>query len=232
MNEKDETQVSITGPDGEVMFEGTDKEFHDAAETVKSLSSLPFALPDKKDFDGKKFLAAPELKKVGEFLIEKYSSDFNHLDDANIVYLWKESGGASGGMAVLGKCIRPTGLTEFFACAPDIHTRAHLDLLNAADMSGFAPPPANKVDYIVWAAADHLRENAASVRTVHALIFHELCHTHWDDGDLVVKSHEFEGFAREIEEFGMWTTAIKKIAEACETVKDVQQGLFTNIEAS
>lgn len=212
MSEKDETQVSITGPGGEVMFEGTDKEFHDAAETVKSLSSLPFALPDKKDFDGKKFLAAPELKKVGEFLIEKYSSDFNHLDDANIVYLWKESGGASGGMAVLGKCIRPTGLAEYFA--------------NESD-GGLA----EKVDYIIWAAADHLRENAASVRTVHALIFHELCHTHWDDGDLVVKSHEFEGFAREIEEFGMWTTAIKKIAEACETVKDVQQGLFTNIEA-
>lgn len=174
------------------------------------LGSAPFTIPDKPTFEGKKFLAAPELKTVGDFLIEKYESDFNHLDDANVVYLWKESGGASGGMATLGKCIRPTGLAEYFA--------------NESE-GGIS----DKVDYIIWAAADHLRLNLASVRTVHALIFHELCHTDWDEGDLVVKSHEFEGFAREIEEFGMWTGAIKKIAEACETVKDVQQGLFTNI---
>lgn len=46
---------------------------------------------------------------------------------------------------------------------------------------------------------------------------------------MIVVGHEFEGFAREIEEFGMWQHSIKRIAEACESVKDVQQGLFTNL---
>jgi len=167
-----------------------------------------FNIPDKADFDGKQFLDAPDLKTVGEVLIEKYEADFAHLNDANIIYLWKESGGETGGRATLGKCIRPTGLAAYFA----------------------APDAGANVDYIIWAAADHLRDNRANYRTVNALIFHELKHTYWEDGKLIVVGHEFEGFAREIEEFGMWQGAIKRIAEACETVKDVQQGLFTNHE--
>jgi hypothetical protein len=172
------------------------------------LADAEFKVPEKKDFEGKEFMEAPELKKIGEFLIDKYLGDFDHLVDANIVYLWKEKGGDSGGKATLGKCVRPTGLAAHFAAGEDIASRVH---------------------YVIWAAADHLRLNRANVRTIHALIFHELLHTHLEDGKLIVRSHQFEGFAREIEEFGMWTNSIKRIAEACETVKDVQVGLFTNL---
>lgn len=166
-----------------------------------------FPIPDKKEFEGKQFLASEDLKVVADSLIEKYENDFSHLNDANIVYLWKEAGGESNGYATLGKCIRPSGLAAFFA----------------------APDAQSNVDYVIWCAADHLRENKANYRTVCALLFHELKHTYWQDGKLIVVGHEFEGFAREIEEFGMWQHSIKRIAEACETVKDVQQGLFTNI---
>lgn len=203
MAEREQTRMRMMDGDGEVLFDSS------TGDELQAAMSQEFPIPLKGDFEGKKFLNAPELKKVGKFLIEKYVADFNHLDDANIVYLWKETGGETGGMATLGKCIRPTGLAEFFANE------------NPNDLS-------DKVDYVVWAAADHLRENRANTRTVHALVFHELLHTVWDDGKLGIRSHLFEGFPREIEEFGMWTTGIKKIAEACETVKDVQQGLFTN----
>lgn len=167
-----------------------------------------FPIPDKGDFEGKQFLASEDLKTVADTLIEKYVNDFSHIAYANIAYLWKEAGGETGGMATLGKCVRPSGLAAYFA-APDAD--AH-------------------VDYIIWAAADHLRENKANYRTICALLFHELKHTYLQDGKLIVIGHEFEGFAREIEEFGMWQHSIKRIAEACETVKDVQQGLFTNHE--
>lgn len=172
---------------------------------------LTFPIPSSKDFDGKQFLYGTDLKTVAETLIEKYPEDFNHLHHANIIYLWKEKGGESGGYATLGKCIKPSGLTEYFASNP-----------MGVEMG--------KADYIVWCAADHLRMNYANYRTVCALLFHELKHTaiHEKTGDFCVVGHEFEGFAREIEEFGMWQTSIKRIAEACETVKDVQQGLFTN----
>jgi hypothetical protein len=204
---KDEpTPVELSDSQGNVIFSGTDKEFSNLADKLSRPEEFP--VPDKKQFAGKDYLEAPELKEVGDALIEHYENDFPHLLDANIVYLWKEKGGESGGLATLGKCIRPTGLAGYFAADED---------------------EAAQVNYVIWAAADHLRENRASVRTVHALIFHELKHTAWQDGKLIVVGHEFEGFAREIEEFGMWTNSIKRIAEACETVKDVQQGLFTNV---
>ncbi len=213
MSDKNEpTSVEIMSSDGEVLFSGTDEDFHNAAEKLRQFDKFQqladmFPIPDKRDFDGKQFLVSEDLKVVAGTLIEKYEAEFVHLIDANIVYLWKEAGGESNGYATLGKCIRPSGLTAFFA-APDVDS---------------------KVDYVIWCAADHLRDNKANYRTICALLFHELKHTQWQDGKLIVVGHEFEGFAREIEEFGMWQHSIKRIAEACETVKDVQQGLFTNI---
>jgi hypothetical protein len=177
-----------------------------------------FPIPPKSDFGDQQFLPAPDLKVIGDMLIEKYD-DFAHLTNlgANIVYLWKEKGGESGGRAHLGKCVKPSGLTDYFACQSETLSEGMTD----------------KVDYIIWAAADHLRNNTANFRTICALVFHELKHTGFDDkGNFTVQGHEFEGFAREIEEFGLWKRDIKLIAEACESVKDVQQGLFTNIAAA
>lgn len=204
--------MEISDSDGNVPFSGTDKDFHDAAEKLRQFDKFQqlsdmFPIPDKREFEGKQFLVSEDLKVVAGTLIDKYESEFIHLIDANIVYLWKEAGGETNGYATLGKCIRPSGLAAFFA----------------------APDADSKVDYVIWCAADHLRDNRANYRTICALLFHELKHTQWQDGKLIVVGHEFEGFAREIEEFGMWQHSIRRIAEACETVKDVQQGLFTNI---
>lgn len=209
---EDKTTVSVNGGP-EVPFDQVIKAFDNLADFDKQHQIVEmFLIPDKRDFNGKQFLASEDLKVVAGTLIEKYEQDFPHLNDANIVYLWKEKGGENGGYPTLGKCIRPTGLAEYFACEA------------ASDEIA-----ADQVDYVIWCAADHLRDNRASYRTICALLFHELKHTNWEDGKLIVRGHEFEGFAREIEEFGMWQHSIKRIAEACETVKDVQQGLFTNL---
>lgn len=210
--DKDQTTISVNGGP-EVPLENLGKAVKKLVEfdRMNQIAEM-FPIPSKTDFDGKQFMASEDLKTVAATLIEKYENDFPHLNDANIVYLWKEKGGETGGYATLGKCIRPTGLAEYFAC-------------EVSD-DGIT---ADKVDYVIWAAADHLRENRANYRTICALLFHELKHTAWEDGKLIVVGHEFEGFAREIEEFGMWQHSIKRIAEACETVKDVQQGLFSNL---
>jgi hypothetical protein len=187
----------------------TRNEDEDAPVITINLSQR-FDIPSETEFDEKQFLIAPDLKKVGERLIETYPSDFGYLVGANILYLWKAKGGESGGRETWGKCIRPTGLASFFAT------------------EGVAA--GDPVDYFIWVAADHLREARANRRTVCALIFHELKHTQMGEKGYVVVGHEFEGFAREIEEFGMWQHSIKRIAEACETVKDVQRGLFATDE--
>lgn len=176
-------------------------------------ASEVFPIPEKEDFGDQQFLPAPDLSVIGKMLIDKYH-DFDHLTNlnANIVYLWKSKGGESGGRAILGKCVSPSGLVDYFACQAETAVESRSD----------------KVDFVIWAAADHLRNNRAKFHTVCALVFHELKHTAFDEkGNLIVQGHEFEGFAREIEEFGMWKRDIKIIAEACESIKDVQLGLFS-----
>lgn len=214
--DRDEIKATISvngGPETDfdtVMDRANERASADYLRVLETAEFFP--IPPKQDFGDQQFLPAPDLKVIGDMLIDKYD-DFAHLHNlgAKIVYLWKEKGGEGGGRAILGKCVRPSGLTDYFASA-------------AETSSGVE----EKVDFVIWAAADHLRNNIARFRTVCALVFHELKHTSYEKGNFTVQGHEFEGFAREIEEFGMWKTDIKIIAEACETVKDVQQGLFTN----
>lgn len=204
MSDKKSTKITLEG-DG-IKIETTASALKKAAEGI---TEKDFPVPTDERFAEAQdeFIPAPELEAIGRQLIERFENDFAHIYEANILYLWKQKGGASGGKATLGKCVRPTGLAKHFAMKND-------DGLPV------------KVDFVVWAAADYARKYELTTRQIQALIFHELMHTHWDDGKLVIRTHEFEGFAREIEEFGMWNNSIKKIAEACETVKDVQQGLF------
>lgn len=170
-------------------------------------ADAPFNVPPDSRFVDDEFIPAPELETIGKILIDKYESDFRHIYGANIIYLWKQKGGSSGGANTLGKCIRPTGLVKHFG---------------KLDNDGFS----EKVDFIIWAAADHARTHQLTVKQINALIFHELMHTDWEDGKLVVKTHDFEGFAREIEEFGMWKGSIERIAQAVKNNQQIQERLF------
>lgn len=138
-----------------------------------------------------RMIPAPELEELADDLIDRYPNDFEHLHGARIVYLWKEKGGESSGYAVLGKCIRPTGLADYFA----------------SDQGN----EFSKVDFVVWCAADHLMINQANRRTVYALLFHELKHTSIVDGKYVVVGHESSSCIREQISVNSWANAIRHL---------------------
>jgi hypothetical protein len=85
---------------------------------------------------------------------------------------------------VLGKCQRPSGLLGHFSGA----------------------------DFIIWFAANNCR--GITRWQMEALIFHELKHARKEDGEAVTVPHDWEGFAEEIERYGLWKRDIQPIAAA------------------
>lgn len=149
--------------------------------------NLRFPVPPESRFDDETgdFLVAPELRKIAEELIGDHAFDFDFLRHAVIVYLWKKKGGKSGLKETLGKCQKPSGLLKHFANA----------------------------DFVVWVAADNCE--GFTRKQITALLFHELKHAWRDeDGKYVTVSHDFEGFAREVELFGDWKRDIARMREA------------------
>ena len=122
-------------------------------------------------------------------LYEFGNTEFNHLTNAKIHFLWKSKGGKNGGRRILGKCKKPTGELRFYADA----------------------------DYVIVFSADHcseLNENKMPIKNwqILALLFHELKHTCIDkNGKFSTKGHDFEGFHRELELFGGWKSDAEQI---------------------
>lgn len=131
------------------------------------------------------FELAPDLQDIANTLIVKKFPDF---PECAITYVWKGRGGSTNGAATLGKTVKATGLTGFFS----------------------------KVDYVIWLAADHVYDEKMTRYQVEAALFHELCHIGFeeDEGDvtLTMNPHDFEGFRREIEEYGFWKPDVAAIA--------------------
>lgn len=175
----------------------------------EALKLKKMQIPADRHFDDEKddYLEAPELEQIGKYLIEKYEQDFYPVSTANIRYLWKRKGGSGSGRATLGKCVKPAGLNR---------------KLSEKDLDGFS----EKVDFVIWVAADHCRKGQITVGQMHALIYHELLHTDYQNGKYCLRGHDFEGFSREVQEFGFWKGDIQRMAEAFEKGKDVQAALF------
>lgn len=130
------------------------------------------------------FLPADDVRRLAERLIEQNES-FRHLRDMRLEYRWKREGGKSKGKATLGKCIKATGLLRHFT----------------------------QFDFVIWLAADHARDAFMTYRQVEALVFHELCHAGRDEqGRPSVEAHDFEGFGKELQVYGAWTSDLR-IAE-------------------
>jgi hypothetical protein len=150
--------------------------------------SFRFRVPRESDFEEQEadFLPAPELREIGQKLIAEYEGDFPFLHTATITYLWKKKGGKSGGKDTLGKCQRPSGLLKHFS----------------------------EVDFVVWLGADNCAH--FSRKQIKALVFHELKHAGYDieKGEYATVSHDFEGFAREVEVFGDWRSDIVRMRRA------------------
>lgn len=138
------------------------------------LNEDPHRTRDDEDAPHDDFLPAPEIEKIALALIAEH---FPTLRNVPIDYRWKRRGGKSGGRAVLGKCIKISGLLKHYA----------------------------DVAFVIWLAADNLTAMRATAYQIEALTFHELLHAETDEeGEPTINPHDFEGFAKEIELYGLW----------------------------
>lgn len=64
----------------------------------------------------------------------------------------------------------------------------------------------SEADFIIWLAADYLRNwheaGKLSEREIEAMLYHELCHAGVNDkNEPKIWPHQFEGFLSELEEY-------------------------------
>ncbi len=136
------------------------------------------------------YLPAPDLEIIADHLI-RVCSEFEHLADAQIAYVWKRAGGTSRGKLTLGTCTKASGLVKHF--------------------SG--------VSWIVALAADNVNAMALTRRQVEALLHHELCHAgakEDEEGNAapVVIGHDWEGFVANVVRYGAWMGDLKVCQDA------------------
>jgi len=148
----------------------------------------PYFLPLDELFNGAYF-AASDLDGMATALLEAYELDLQPHRTFDVAYLWKQKGGTRDGKAVLGKCVLVRGLLAHFC-------------------------PAR---FIIWLAADHLRDAKASRYLVEAILYHEMLHVGEDeDGEPVLIPHEFTGFAAELRRYGAYTHDLRVAHQAFE----------------
>ena len=149
-------------------------------------------IPHGSDFGHSDFLDSKELAELGERLIHQKLA---HLDDGNLLidYRWKVKGGKSGGVAVLGKCVKLTGLAR------------HLSLGS---------------HFCIWLAADHCQDFHFGEREIEALLYHELCHIEVVEPEDPITyrtiGHDAELFFAELREYGAWKGDLRRLVETVE----------------
>jgi hypothetical protein len=87
-------------------------------------------------------------------------------------------------------------------------------------VGGTAKAFAPGTDFLIWLAADHCRETRLSAYQIEALTFHELLHVALSPkGKPALRKHDWEGFRREIVEYGMWLPDVQAIGEAFQQLR-------------
>ncbi len=159
-----------------------------------------YPVPEDKEFEKSEsgFISAPRLEFLASQLIALYGEKFDHLSRLKIRYAWKRKGGVTRGQAKFGQVQAITGAAQF--------------------VSG------EQVEYLVWLGADNVRDNKFTEYQVEALLFHELCHFGFVDGELLLVGHDFEGFSDELRHYGLWNQSIKNFGEA--VAEPIQRSLF------
>lgn len=129
---------------------------------------------------------APDVERIANLLIDKHRR-FRHLRRRAVAYRWKYEGGATGGKATLGKCVKLSGVTKLYT--DDV--------------------------FLIWLAADHAHFFNLTAYQMEALIFHELCHaTETDKGQPAIAPHDATVFVAEIEEYGLWMKDLVALGKA------------------
>lgn len=150
--------------------------------------------PDDNDFDESEsgFILSDPLAELGAELIERHHRRFYYISamDLTIVYCWKRTGGSSNGKRTFGKCQKTSGALNLFS----------------------------ESAWIIWLAADHVRDAGWGADQIERLLFHELNHTGFDaKKGPIVKPHDFAGFNDEVTQYGLWHP---DLANAGRTMRD------------
>lgn len=145
-----------------------------------------FGVPTPADFDRQNvsWLPAQGCQKIAEALIQKLPC-FDSLKDTAITYLWKKKGSTSPAL-LLGKCQRTSGLLKYFCTS----------------------------EFVVWFSANNCAYLQFTTWQMEALIYHELRHARMEGNHAVIVPHDWEGFAGEIERYGIWKRDIESIVIA------------------
>lgn len=168
----------------------------EASESV-TLSSETFhqdgiwvSVPSENQFVDRDFLPADDLEVLASDLINRHTT-FSHFPSLTIHYRWKKKGGKKSGAAIYGKCVKPSGLLAAYSDA----------------------------DFVIWLAADYVRDAQFTQRQIEALLFHEMLHAGvsdiGDDDEGEPKStlipHDVEMFRAEIISYGFWSDELKSL---------------------
>jgi hypothetical protein len=159
----------------------------------------PFPVPADIEFDeeGEEFLTVGDLKILCDAVQEEFSEQFWFLEEAAITLFWKRDGGG-GNFPVLAKLSKPSGLLYHYSDS----------------------------NYVVWFAANHLRQRNVTNWQMVSLMFHELKHTSIsENGQFGTRKHDFEGFYDELAIFGKAMPDHRKIIEISQ-----QKSLFDLFE--
>ena len=136
------------------------------------------------------FTPAPDLEQIAQRLMLRHQMKTQM--DCHILYLWRDKGGKSRGKPVYGRCTRPTGLLRHFS----------------------------EADFVIWLAADHLREAGATEREVEAVVYHELLHIGEDEeGEVKLVDHEFTGFFSELRLYGTTVRDLKPLVRLAQQLE-------------
>lgn len=153
------------------------------------------ALPPTEDeFEGADFLQTHDLDAMKNQLIAKWS-EFSALKRCGIDILWKAKGGQSGGKLTFGKCTKLSGLAGFYSGGQD---------------------------FVIWIAADHVRDHNLTQHQLEALIYHELSHIGWEvdekTGEIkwAVVAHDATLFFNELTRYGTWQQDLRILRQSYE----------------
>lgn len=138
------------------------------------------AFQGEDDGEKRDFIVSADLAIRLEHLRRRYDVKFGHLADLRIECLWKRSGGYSKGKPRFGDVARVSPIMQ--AVLSDVSER---------------------IEWVIWLAADHAAAAGWTRRQVDAALFHLLSHlAATDRGSIAATGHDFEGFYDELEEFG------------------------------
>lgn len=154
---------------------------------------MALSIPQDGEFDEAGFLAKDDLTKLYDALIKEHAPQLGFLKRFDIAVLWKRKGGMTGGRERLGNAQRPGGLLKHFSSAV----------------------------FVVWLAADHIRQKEFSDEQIAAALFHQLCKldSTGEEDKPTLQGPDIVAFRQEIEHYGPWNPDLTQAAATFQQLK-------------